>query len=364
MKQQIIHSFFTFLLFTLSLSNTLKAQSQMVFESIFHDFGKIKEEAGKVSHTFTFTNTGSQPLEIFRVEAACGCTSTEWSKGVIQPQQKGFITASYDPANRPGVFSKTVTIYNNTPQNSVVLMLEGEVLPRPKTIADTLVVKLGALRLKTQAFDLGEITTEKAIRKSYEIYNDSTAYLELMSEAMNLPAHIKVEFEPKRLAPKQKGWLHLTYDPLVKAELGYVFDIINVFTNEPANQRMKQLYVISTIKEHFPTLTEEQLQNAPRIHFENTVYDFGNVKVNEQVSYDFIFTNKGKTDLNLRQAKASCGCTATNPDKKVLLPNQSSKITVTYTGVGEGMQQKTISVFSNDPTQPTIVLTIKMNVIK
>ncbi|MBP6456733.1 MAG: DUF1573 domain-containing protein, partial [Chitinophagaceae bacterium] len=43
--------------------------------------------------------------------------------------------------------------------------------------------------------------------------------------------------------------------------------------------------------------------------FETTSHDFGIMKEGEVVTYDFEFTNCGKRNLIISEAKASCGCT-------------------------------------------------------
>lgn len=89
------------------------------------DFGKIGQ--GKpVTATFKFKNTGKIPLVISNVQASCGCTTPNYSKEPIAPNEFGFITAEYNAAN-PGAFHKSVTVSANVEGGSVVLYLKGEV---------------------------------------------------------------------------------------------------------------------------------------------------------------------------------------------------------------------------------------------
>ena len=110
--------------------------AEMAFESVDHDFGKIKEDAGPANFNFNFKNTGKIPLVISTVNASCGCTTPEWSKDPVLPGKSGFIKVSYNPLNRPGSFNKTVTIVANIANGSQVLKISGEVLPKTLTIAE------------------------------------------------------------------------------------------------------------------------------------------------------------------------------------------------------------------------------------
>jgi hypothetical protein len=62
MKQFLFISilFLTFFLF---------AEIALEFDKIDHDFGSIEEINGIVSHTFEFTNTGTEDFEITRLQA-------------------------------------------------------------------------------------------------------------------------------------------------------------------------------------------------------------------------------------------------------------------------------------------------------
>lgn len=91
-----------------------------------HDFGKTK--AGHpVSYEFRFTNTGMAPLIISSVKASCGCTVTAYTKEPVEHGASGFVRATYDGQN-PGIYSKTVAVYANTPEGMVSLTIKGEIV--------------------------------------------------------------------------------------------------------------------------------------------------------------------------------------------------------------------------------------------
>ncbi|MDD4970255.1 MAG: DUF1573 domain-containing protein [Paludibacter sp.] len=114
---------------------SLVAMSQkpaITFDVKEHDFGKINEKDGSVTYVFNFTNKGNAPLVINRVQASCGCTTPTWTKEPIEAGKKGAITVTYNTANRPGMFTKTITVYSNDPLEQAVLIIKGEVIPVAK----------------------------------------------------------------------------------------------------------------------------------------------------------------------------------------------------------------------------------------
>lgn len=92
-----------------------------------HDFGVIKESAGKVTHAFVVKNTGTAPLVLTRVVASCGCTTPEYSTEPIAPGQEGRIVVSFNPAGRPGQFLKTIAVYSNGRDGAFTLRIKGVV---------------------------------------------------------------------------------------------------------------------------------------------------------------------------------------------------------------------------------------------
>ncbi len=120
-----------FLLICMSFSIVSFSQKAAIkFEKMSHDFGKIAEDKGNATIVFSFTNVGNSPLVISNVQASCGCTTPTWTKEPIEPGKKGSITVSYNPQGRPGAFTKSITVFSNAAEEQVVLMINGEVIPK------------------------------------------------------------------------------------------------------------------------------------------------------------------------------------------------------------------------------------------
>lgn len=98
----------------------------MNFEQQVYDFGTIKQ-GEVVNHTFTFTNTGKEPLIIENASASCGCTVPEWPRTPIAPGEKGEIKVQFNSTGKYGQQSPMVTIRANTEPNITQVSLKGTV---------------------------------------------------------------------------------------------------------------------------------------------------------------------------------------------------------------------------------------------
>ncbi len=111
-----IRDFFA-ILFNVSIASPPDRQAggpRIKFTEESFDFGRIPED-NIVEHTFTFTNTGDEPLQIKDSQSSCGCTTVLVSKDVINPGETGEIKTSLNPVGKRGKITKTITVTTNDP---------------------------------------------------------------------------------------------------------------------------------------------------------------------------------------------------------------------------------------------------------
>ena len=101
-------------------------KTTMTFGEMTHDFGGI-DEGDKVSHVFTFNNSGDEPLIINSAKGSCGCTVPEWPKEPIPPGGEGSIKVEFNSKGKAGNQTKTVTINANTDPNPTRLTIKAQV---------------------------------------------------------------------------------------------------------------------------------------------------------------------------------------------------------------------------------------------
>ena len=112
---------------------TALAQEHLSFRPDTWDFGTIRETDGRVSHTFTGENRGNTPVVILDVVTTCGCTVPQFTKRPIRPGEKTTVKVTFDPANRPGAFTKELGVYSSARRKIATLTVRGSVAPRTKT---------------------------------------------------------------------------------------------------------------------------------------------------------------------------------------------------------------------------------------
>jgi Protein of unknown function (DUF1573) len=104
--------------------------------------------------------------------------------------------------------------------------------------------------------------------------------------------------------------------------------------------------------------TTANAENAAVMKFEKDTHDFGKIKTGAKVTYDFKFTNTGKSPLIITDAVATCGCTKPVWPKTPVKPGESGAIHVTFDSAAKmGLQDKQITITANtNPAQSRVHL--------
>jgi hypothetical protein len=102
---------------------------------------------------------------------------------------------------------------------------------------------------------------------------------------------------------------------------------------------------------------------APRLKFQEDVWNFGKIKEGATLSHEFVFKNLGDADLVIDKVRTSCGCTAALVSDKTVPPGREGKIGVSFDSRSySGKVVKYFYVDSNDPSDPNKELSITADI--
>ena len=348
------------------LSAVAFSQPKLQLLTTEHDFGIFKEEAGRQTFNFIVTNTGDSALVILNVVPSCGCTTPEWTKSPIPPKGQGKVTAIYDPAGRPGAFTKTLTVHTNAKPEISVLTIKGEAQPKEKTVEDLFPFAVDSVRFEAQAMSFTNVKkTEKKIRVMQIINTGKTAAkVEFagMQQDKLLPLYLQVKANPETLKPGQKGLVEATFDATKNPNWGNLTELVKVKINGVLKPNI-YYYISANLVEDFSGLSKTDLENAPVFKVANTMVDIGTMAQATTKDVEFKYKNEGKRDLNIRLVKPSCGCTAVQQGSMVIKPGQESSIKASFNSTGySGKVTKSIYVYTDDPKNSEVVLFLNADV--
>lgn len=104
--------------------------------------------------------------------------------------------------------------------------------------------------------------------------------------------------------------------------------------------------------------------SSPLIEARPDEHDFGQLQEGPLATTSFEIRNLGDADLNITTVRTSCGCTGAVVGNRHVPPGDKTQVEVIYRTEGRpGPFKKLVSVQSDDPTSPNLLLEIRGNVI-
>ena len=344
------------------------AQPRIEFEKKTHEFGDIHEEGGKVTARFTFKNVGDSALVLTRVKPGCGCTAANYTKEAVMPGQTGFIDATYDPWGRPGQFNKNIKVSTNESNqaNPYIIFIKGNVIKRPPTKYEIAGYKSGRgeVRIKEstvrfQVKNTGSHLDTIYIRSFYDNGRATTFSLELPEYIQEVGRSFG-----QTLPADYEGYIVLKYDATKRNDWGNLKDKAVIITDDTLEPR-KYLYFNVNLVEDFSKMSQKELEKAPKISFDKTVFKFDTIAQGTSVSESIKITNTGKTKLVIRKIESSMQPLTYKISAMEIEPGQSANLDLTLNGKNRrGRQNATIEVISNSPTNPSQIINVNGMIVQ
>jgi hypothetical protein len=178
---------------------------------------------------------------------------------------------------------------------------------------------------------------------------------------VNLPAHIQTDVKPVTIKQGEKASIKVTYDASRKNDWGFVADQISMILNADKSKEYK-LTVTANIEEDFSRWTNAQLQNAPAISLDRQVIEGGAIKKGEKKTYQVKLTNNGKSKLLIRKLDTGSSLITVDAPKEINI-GATADLTITFDSTGQsGVQNKSVTMITNDPKNAQIILRLKADV--
>lgn len=97
----------------------------------------------------------------------------------------------------------------------------------------------------------------------------------------------------------------------------------------------------------------------PTLTIDSAEHHFGGMELGDTGSHTYIVTNKGESELVLKQGPKSCACTRYDIEKTKLAPGESSKIIVEWKPKeAEMFFRQAMNLYTNDPEQTVLPLIV------
>jgi len=327
---------------------------------VFHNmrFDEIRND------TVRFYNNSDKEMQVNVKETPSHIKAT-LSGTRFKPGHRGYIALQYNAGmlTQQGNRNDRIILQtSDAKQEQKMLFITANIMERPPapTPAQLYPFAMGNLLMSRNGVSFAQILNTETQTDSVTIYNNGERPIKV--DFQKPAAHLVANLSSNVIKPGATATVTIKYDAVRVNAFGFQSGDRLYLQTDDSIQPLKIIYVSANIKEDFSKLTPKQRENAPKIEVDEKIFDFGTRPSGNDIPHSFTFRNTGKSDLIIRKVHASCGCTATTPEKTTIKPGESSKIDINFNTAGrKGNQFKSITVITNDPNNPEVMLQVKGN---
>lgn len=329
------------------------------------NFGDVAEDGGKVEHTFVFTNVSSKPVVVLDVASGCGCTTPSYSRKPVMRGEKGEIVVSFDPMNRPGHFSKGISVPISGATEPVTLLVEGVVTPRVKSTEELYPFDMGGgVRFDSNFRAFAYVGRGERVEESIGWINTSGRDVRLSFEELERSGMLRIE-APRMLKAGEKGAIVIAYEVLSDSDrYGTLSDVLGVDIDGRRARTMLSVHAIAV--DRHDTAADDM--SSPKGELSKKFIKFGDVKHGRMVADASLeLSNMGDNELVIRavewQSKA-LKCSLKAGDRVAAGGKTVVKFTLDTSEVDYGVWVDRVRIITDDPSRPMQTLRVTAVVVE
>lgn len=265
--------------------------------STSYDFGTFKETEGPQTGRVRLVNHGPGETIINRVKSTCGCTVAEYTEGVIAPGDTAEVSFTYNPAGRPGRFSKSIKVYTGIENMVTTIGLKGMVIGKPESLNSQYPIVSGDLRLSVASLILGDVIKGVSRHEFIHAYNQGENPIILSWE--NVPRCLSIGASATTIEPGDLVTISIYYNSRDDDNYGLNIHSFELLSDNARSVSRQKVEVSVSLKADTSKLSAEQLKSAPRISIDEKVIEFGKISDESKVKGKFQISNEGASVLNV-----------------------------------------------------------------
>ena len=335
----------------------LTAQAQVEWLETEHNFGAFHEADGKAACTFRFVNHGNEAVAIIGARANCGCTSPQYPLDPVAPGDTAAISVAYDPAGRPGRFTKYVQVeISGQPRQR--LAINGVVIGEASSIGSQYPADFGPLKLRRGAIMVGQVDKGRLKTSSLSMYNSTVDSLRPLFADM--PEYIDVALVPEVIPPGEQSAMTLYFRSGKCLLYGLVENEITLIPDPALPDSVYRLPVTAIVNEDFSRLSPDQMKKAPIAAPETTGLDLGSTDGSTPLEGEIRLSNVGKSTLYVRRVYSTDpGISATVSSDEIKKGKSATiRVTVNPQAISGKIINAKLSLISSDPLNPVQTLRV------
>lgn len=225
-------------------------------------------------------------------------------------------------------------------------------------------------------FDFGVINEGEKARHTFEFFNTGTDTILLKQENVRASCGCTTpSFSTDAILPGQKGVITAEFNS--SGRLGVFQKTITVYYKDEVVKMLNIKGIVEPVTAAVDTshaalaLKAEAVKKGAKIVLEKHDINYGKVERGHQGVYSLKISNAGKDTLFITKSASACSCTSFKLKKekateeiKYILPGKSARLEVTYSPASDGYNRDIITLYTNDPSNPRVAISLASEVVE
>ena len=321
--------------------------------STSYDFGTFKEAEGPQTGCVRMVNHGPDETIINRVKSTCGCTVAEYTDGIIAVGDTAEVRFTYDPAGRPGRFSKSIKVYTGVENTVTTIGLRGMVIGKPESLNSQYPIVSGDLRLSVASLILGDVIKGISRHEFIHAYNQGDKPIILSWE--NVPRCLSIGVSSTTIEPGDLATISIYYNSRDDDNYGLNIHSFELLSDDAESVSRQTVEVSVNVKADTSKLSAEQLKSAPRITIDEKVIELGKVSSDSKIKGKFNIINDGVSVMNVSRIYSFNKAFSVKRMPKKLKAGKSGVVEfeLDVTKLPVGAFNVKVEIVSDDPLRPS-----------
>ncbi|WP_170827394.1 DUF1573 domain-containing protein [Roseivirga sp. 4D4] len=317
----------------------------------FVDLGVVEGEFNRYNRTLTWTSQGTDSLSI-RLWSNSEDLSFEPIKRPIAGGEEVEIPISIALPDKAGDYEYELRVLD---ENDLVLhgfQMSFKVLQSELDVFKAYRNVHFPFRAKEEVFNLRSAKRGDTLTAVFDVYN--LGGRDIKARELLAGDSIKVSFPTNEVAHNTFSKMRIEFITNDQSELGFEKRAIKVYDR----QRL-----VTVLPVQYTLLPKPAGSvNGPKLSTSLINHDFKVVKEGQAKEVTVALANNGGAALMIEKIESSCECLSFNEIDQID-PGTSQSLRVKFNAEGrDGLERKTIAIFSNDPQKPVLVLTFRAHV--
>ncbi|MEI7812997.1 MAG: DUF1573 domain-containing protein [Ignavibacteria bacterium] len=207
------------------------------------------------------------------------------------------------------------------------------------------------------SYDFGNIRQNIFVEHDFVITNNGDALL-IINEVKAPCDCTDAKTGTDTLIPGASTNINIKFNTIGRE--GHQQKYVYVYSNDKENPELR----LSFTAEVIPDKPGADTSLAPKLVLNSNQHDFGQLKAGEIVEWVADFTNAGKSPLEIKEVKTSCGCTAVVVSEKEIQPGEKGNLKIKFDSTNKiGRLSRTVTILSNDSVYPEQTIVISAEVL-